>query len=334
MKYFFLRNLKSIKMISSIILLIFFIISCSQKPMKVDEFVGFTEISPGEEALIEWSFDNADYVRVDGFVKSFSASDDFTVRPKESTKYRIIAYQDNDSIALNWRIFIKDEISSSAPQKGPSDLKAVSTSPSHEKSEYFHGIKKSDEKSIPSHLKIMRASYLISKLKSCDVRAIVLDDYGNYLSALSDKENINWNSTNFCKLGEHIEKGLEFKEKNFSQSDPNVNVGISLDNSASAEYNVPVLKYIYEFSSALDPNDQLMMSYFNHNNATPVKLMSAGKANLSLKDISIPHPSGLNALYKSAFKSIVDLGKDNDKETIYINNNRVPKVNSSAFSIG
>ncbi|MGA2296952.1 MAG: OmpA family protein [FCB group bacterium] len=309
-------NLQSYIYLTIAVLSTLIITSCAHAPIEVKKITGYNEIKEGDEATIEWDFKNADKVKIEGFWGVFEPTDKFFVKPKKSRTYRIIAYRENgDSLVVNTIVNIKQE----APKEvktGPTSIEYSNLKASTNISDYLEGFLQTDGTIKPTSLKVMRTIYPYSTGNFL-VRALLMDENGNFLQGCSLDQSANWIATLNCDgLNNNLNIG-NFTERDNSLSS-NIDVGILLDNSSAAKNNEDVLAQIKKFIPFLTQKDNIMLSVFNHSLIPVFKLSSPDKSFVEMQGFLLPPADGLNALYKSAYQSISDLNKGLNKTKILV----------------
>jgi outer membrane protein OmpA-like peptidoglycan-associated protein len=278
------------------------IYSCSRGPIKETYYPGFSEIKKGEEATIEWSFENADRVRIEGYDKEFKSSDKVVVSPLKTTKYTMVVYQDDKDTALyDWRVYVRSS-EKSEPQRGPEVLSGINVSPSYEASKYFRGIISPSNQVRAKQLKIIRKIYPNPLGEEIGIRALLLDEFGNYISGLNNEQVFSYSFNGQDEANQVQVKS--FGEKSYSASVPSLHLSFLLDNSAAAEFNSAVFGYLKESIAMLHSDDVVTFAHFNQNFRKYFEFQSAASAFLELSGRDLPPHSGLNALYKAAYFAV------------------------------
>ncbi len=288
------------------ILISLIIISCSKGPIRELYYKGFSEIKEGESAKIEWSFENADYVIIEGLDKQFSRIDSINVSPLKTTKYIIKAYQDEgDSLIMDWRVYVR-QTKKAEPVRGPELLKGMNLSPSSRPSKLLEGMVSFKSIEQPKQIKIIRKIYTSPLTDEMGMRAIILDEFGNYIYGAKIDGNIKYTLDNYSSENFSVNT---ISEKSYSVSSPSLSISLLLDNSASAESNQALQNFIKEWISTLHSNDLVSFTYFNHYFRKQFEYLPAANAFLSMSSQDIPQNSGVNALYKALFNSISNIDK-------------------------
>lgn len=284
--------------------------SCASLPIEVKDFEGWSEIDPGGSADLKWHFANADYVKIEGYDREFEEMDSLSVSPAETSKYLFHAIQDeDDTVSLTWRVFVSNK--QREPQTGPAMLNTDAFRPSYEESEYLSGIFTVQNGSIPARMRIMRTVYPRFENDPARFHAIVLDRFGNYLTGLSNIDSTGFEASLYCKMGTFEHSPDFFREDLYTIDEPPSNICLLLDNSMAAEYNAPAVESARNFPGKLDSSDGFMFSIFNHDYYNIIPLQENETALAEMNNSEIPIPSGLNALYKSIFLSLIKLGENN-----------------------
>jgi len=140
------------------------------------------------------------------------------------------------------------------------------------------------------------------------IRAIPLDEFGNYLADYSSiDEDITWSLSKKCQSLENEVEIDEYFEQPFDDK-TNLDIGIAFDNSAASSQSFEVINYIKDFIQYLSPEDNIFFSTFNQNYLQMFALSPPEKALWELENLELADPIGLNALYKAAYKTTAKLG--------------------------
>ena len=288
--------------------LMMFIWACSSLPIQIENFEGMSEIDKGGSALMKWKFINAEYVRVEGLNGYFNPTDSFRVSPDETKKYAITAYSGSDSVSNSWRVFVKDS-QSGQPQRGPSGFYPLQMETSYDINEYLNGLMYYSNSAAPGKISVMRTIYPKDGSGHFQLRFMLMDEMGNHICGLGDKMPDDLAVEIDCLAGK---KGLNpgnWEEKIFSDIDPGVNINILLENSASATPNPAIIDILKELTANLDPADNFALTMFNQKYHVEIPLSFSGKAAEQLMAMPVKPVSGLNAVYRAAFNSLVEQGK-------------------------
>ncbi len=291
--------------------------SSSPPPPAKDIFEGFSETGHDGKALINWHFLNADKVLIGGIEDEFQPLDSVIVRPKKSKKYFFSIISDDDTTSNVWRVYVPKKVKKlNFAFQQP---KAGKYSPSYKESKYFKGILSDSKIFSPSRIKVMKTSIDDSNKETCRVRALILDEFGNYLPGYSrDSGNVKWSGQHYCTMGVISEKIDNFTENQYKPGYPNLDVAIALDNSASAEYNYPIIEYVREYQKSLSARDNFMFSYFDQKLHNVVPMKNAELAGDDLSGMELPAPHGLNAFNKAAYKTLVEMSSEANDNTKFM----------------
>ncbi len=294
----------------------FMLPSCSSSPPPPpkDIFEGYSEVGHDGKALMKWYLLKADKVLITGIDGEFKPLDSVVVSPKKSRKYYFSVISGEDTVSNIWRVYVPKKVKKIdfAFQQPKHDKYP----PSYKESKYFTGILTNTKLYSPARIKVMKTSFIDSSKDTCRVRALVLDNFGNYLPGYaSDSGNVKWSGQHYCTMGVIGEEIKTFTEKPYTPGHPNIDVAIALDNSASAEYNYPVKEYVREYLKSLSVRDNFMFSYFNQNLHNVVPLKNAEMAMRDLSGMEIPAPKGLNAMNQAAYKTLAAMASKVDENT-------------------
>ena len=191
-------------------------------------------------------------------------------------------------------------------QRGPVVYKHKKLAASFEKTGYLNGFAKATPVAQPKLLKIMRTINPLDNQQFL-IRALALDEYGNYLSGLGLFEDVVWSIGRKSGTINDKKDLEEFFEQPFADS-IHLDIGIALDNSAASGQHVEILNQIKEFIQYLSPEDNLFFSAYNQNYLQMFALSPPEKALWEFDNLTLNKSEGLNALHKAAFKSIEKLG--------------------------
>lgn len=300
-----------------LLLLVIYLYSCgSTKPISIVKNEGFSEINKGEKAKIEWELKNADYVSIEGINDYLPPAGHIYVSPVVTTKYKLIAYQKNDSLVLYWRVFVRDADTPSGTSDG---IVADKISKSYEDSDYLIGY--DEESRLPERLKIIRTFYPYGSVNKARVNAIIIDDKGNFVTQCQDN---GWSGEHICGSMNFSEEITGVKQEEYISGDYGLDLMILLDNSAPVQNNLNTLFNIKSFLGSLNKADRIAFSYFNHEINTPVP-MGPSKSNIEqINDLKLPAANGLNGMYRAIYKSLKDLPAESK-------NNRALMLITAAF---
>ncbi len=300
-----------------IIIIVILISGCASPPLELVDLKGFSVIQKGETAKLKWHFNYADEVTIDKIQGVFNGLDSAYVSPSEDTQYIITVHQDDETMRYSWRVFVNPKDTGS-PRRGPQTLTPLDLNQSYKPSEFLSGkIDKGSDYAL-RQIKLMRIIHPGDDNDKLELQFLILDQYGNYIPGLSEKQ-AQINIENFCRHETSQIKLSVLNEQEFTSSDDGLNIGISVEKSAAAKNLPQLIKNLKEFSSKLDQSDAMMFSTFNQNIEQVTKLLPAENAHWRLKTYAHPEKSGLSALYKTAFKSIVQLGSSKKEgKNLYI----------------
>ncbi len=299
-----------------ILLIITFFVSCTT-PEKVTltptKFNGYTEINAGDSATISWEIANATKVRVLNLKRNFDAIDSIKVAPLETTIYDIVASapNSNDTLKLNWRVYVNGE--KSVIQRGP-DLNS-NIAPSYNESDYLSGIIDANTSPKLHNLKILRYQYSPTGKNNVLLRLLPLDEFGNYITNFDDKQfSLNyWNIINNCNNVKSTEPVSEIKEINHKNDSVNFDMAICLDNSSFASDYYSVYDQLLYFTSSLSDKDNLKYTLFNHKILQDIPLLPTIHTNDKLNSSKPDSPDGFSAIYKVLYNNAKTLAEANNK---------------------
>lgn len=319
-----------IRIIVLLLLASVFYACTSSKPISSNKFKGYSQISQGEIATMEWDFANATNVRVDLYDKLYNAVDSAKVSPNSTKEYQITAFHETDTVAYKWTVeVVNDEKTTEADKPTITETKPStqtpnkvepkptaeipSYTPNSTNSEYINGA--IGPEAAPVRIKIMHS---IRNEKTLELKTIILDENGNFINGLNSKV-VDLSFIQKCKKSTNSAGDLQIQEVHKSEG---TDYSIIFDNSSVAEFNFPLLERVLNFSESLIPEDRLMFSYFNHNYTEYLPLQPQEEFYEAFKGYDLPKPSGLSGLYKAVYSNLLDftskVSKDKNKAIILI----------------
>lgn len=286
----------------------------------------FYQISEGEEVEIEWEFENAHRVTVEGFTGSFLPEGMVKVRPDVSREYKIVAYK-GFADSLIWTVYVevlakieKEINSSKSIQTGKPVLSNKFTQASYKESEFLNGIINKDVSTGPNELRIVRFR-LNEKAENAQLYTLLMDKLGNFISGFGDKSlPLTWNATNICARTSANYSDLSFEELSAARQNEFVDFAILIDNTGFSK-NDSIKKPLKSFISGMNSNDKVLISVFNHRYLNIFKLMPPETALFGLDDMFIlPKANGFSASNDALFHTIKRLedGKNRNRALVLI----------------
>lgn len=279
----------------------------------VQSINGSEVITEGEPGFLRWSFANTDSVRVDGLPTSFHDIDVVYVSPVRTTTYRIVGYSGKDSIETSHTIRVEPREEPQTENKGniatggalaPTDGDNEYVSPLQESltpSTTYAGISQYGDR--PEQLKIMRI-LPVSAGKSPIFHAIVLDQYGNFLS---NRSAISGTIKSNC-VGSFTTLSMTADIREIEeQQRPAVSIAICADYSLQMDAHLPALEDAYrQFFYALTPKDEVSFVPFDHRTEPLFQRIAPPQALTSFAPDTpgLPNPSSLTAVYKAAYAGV------------------------------
>lgn len=268
--------------------------SCtSSKPIRQEMFDGISEIKSGEKAVIKWKFKNANKVVVDNISMTFEPKDSIVVSPDESTKYKVTAMHETDTVSYFWRVNVIKQVSktseSSKENESNQDI-------SINESEYVKGI--ANTGNTPYYIKVMRVNESGSEY---NFKALVLDRFGNYLTGFNSKDEIKL--FNNCETGRNqiLFKNVEEIEL---PKDSRIELGILVENSFNSKNINDLISNICKNLSTNYKDDFTSISYYNQKLNRILPMVSNSDIPNLISDKFVNYNFGLNALYKSITKYV------------------------------
>lgn len=285
----------------------------------------FYQINEGDKVEIDWEFENAHRVKVEGYAGSFLPEDKIIVRPDVSTEYKVIAYK-GFSDSLIWTVYvevlakIKEDKQKKEIQTGAPVLTEQFVRPSYEESEFLNGIISEDISTGPDELRIIRVRRN-EKSEKAEVFALLMDKLGNFISGYGDKkDSVTWNATNICARTSANYSALSFEELSADKQKEYVDFAVLIDNSCFAD-NDSIKKPLEFFLRGMNSNDKVLVSVFNHRYLNIFKLMPPETSLFGFDDMFIlPKASGFSASNDAMINTVkaLDDGKNRHRALVLI----------------
>lgn len=285
----------------------------------------FIQVKEGETAEIEWNFENAHRVKIEGFAGSFLPEGSIEVKPEVSTEYKLTAYR-GFTDSLDWTVYVEVLADFDTAQKkheikpGEPILVEKFTQPSYVESEFVSGIITQDVSTGPNELRIVRKKYS-PDTKKAEVYTLLMDNLGNFISGYAKKkDSVTWNATNTCGQVSANYSNLKFDELSRNKDGSNVDFAVIIDNSGFAQ-DVNIKEPLKNFIKGMNIEDKVLISVFNQNYLNIFKLMDPQAAVLGFDDMfEIGKPSGFSASNNAMIHAIqgLNLGKNRHRALVLI----------------
>lgn len=294
-------NLKKKKMkINNILYLfisLFILVSCSSnKEIELDSFEGVSRVNEGDTLTIDWKFNNAHYVSIKDIPQNFNAQDSLTFVPKRNTKLEFSAINEEDTLSLTWRVYVKvDE------EKVEEEKEISKYENSYIESDYFSGVHQDPKNFIPKNIKMM--GYNDNEDSTISYKVLLLDEFGNYIPGIQNNDFLIWNITNSC--GEYKDLISIDKYEEEKISDKRTAIKVLLDNSKAAEYNQSLLFHIKDGLTKINSNSVASLAVFNQDYQDIFDFKNINEIKNS--EINIVKNDGLNAIFKNAYKALAEM---------------------------
>lgn len=261
--------------------------SCSKR-IEIERFEGNSQVKAGEDAVLQWKFNKADYVLIEGFKEQMPPEGTLNVKTEKSKTYKFTAVNYFDTLQAEWAVNVTNEIKTGAESAAFPEMKE-----SFKLSPYLTGFAGAEGEYEPDRIKVMRT--YSDEISACKARFIVLDQYGNYLRGMASPEILHTISS---VKGSNLPTSL-LTEKWTSAPEKQLNVHILADNSAAAERNIEVLKALKDFSTEYRLVDKYSFAWFNNSEYLEYNLPQ--DENVSFNSIDNPMPNGFNSIFKYTF---------------------------------
>lgn len=293
----------------------------------INNFTTFQVVQDAEPAVINWDFENVDYVTISGSPTRYKSKDRIELQTSGSNIIEVLAHhQSTDFIALKSYIFRKNTSEATLldmqVRKGPTIPAYNELSRSFNESSFINGLIGESTSKPPYSLKIMRMKIKDQVNMEYFIRMIILDKFGNYIEGLkSSNKKINWFADNNCINGNEdpiLVSVNNFKEINRLKSEDALDLSILVDNSSSTDTNLEIYEYLKIFFGTLAHNDNVMLSYFNQDFYNLFSLQKPQSAISQISKSTMPKPSGMNSMYKALHKAISEFKSKNRKAMILI----------------
>lgn len=265
--------------------------------IKVDEFKGVSQIKKGEKASLKWSFFNAEKVRIKELQRNYNPIDSVNVSTDSNSIFNFVITKGTDTLTLQWRVFVDEKDETSIEITKLSEISDFAK-PSYINSEYFRGTQSAKAVSTIKNLKVMRHEFPYKGMNFVRINALILDEFGNYVSGLSDSGSNVANVIAETGCLSIIRKSNIKSLAEISESDDvNVDFALLLDNSAIAGDYYPIYDEISSLLKSSSPNDRFALYNFNQNFKENIPLKSIKEINDS--DIIASKAGGFSAIFKS-----------------------------------
>ncbi len=298
---------------------------------EVSDFKGHSEVQKGEEALIDWDLNGCDSVTIQGIPGSYKSSDNFYITANIDRVLKFNAHRNDTIHNLDWNIHVIDE--GEEVQSVASDINEVQKTkakedyekgkpvemsetgeahpedfnilPSFYETKYFSGILKYNGKTKPNTFRIIGIDY--SKgYENIEVKGILLDEFGNFLSNYYEQKNSPTSILQYCKTGIAGDLLKKPNEMHYGENTP-LHFSLAIENSAAAWKNSEFVPNLSEFIQRLDNNDIFSFYTFNQNITEKIVDQNKLQAVKSFENIHIDASNGFNSFNKTAYKSVKNL---------------------------
>ncbi len=291
-----------------------FLTGCSgAKPLtkiKTVDFKGVTQSMKGEKPVLKWNFENADKVKINGIQRNYNPVDSISVSADTTKIYNFIVIKENDTLNLVWRVFV-DQPASGIETGKLTDI-INQTKPSYINSNFLRGVQSNKSTTDVKALKIMRHYYPFESKNSIRAKALVLDEFGNYISGFGTKGTgfIELNGTTGCTGNIKNSPVTGFREFTAEDDSNGVDFALVLDNSSIAGDYFPIYEQIKTFLKGYSQDDRFALYNFNQNFKETISLKSSKE--ISDSEITGVKSGGLSAIFKSLKYSIEHLTTESD----------------------
>lgn len=324
--------------------------SCADKSITPIGFRSEKQLKAGEMDTIRWNFKNATKVMVSGLKKDFLPKDSLILNPNTDAELTITAINKyfDDTLKLKYRIELisnrgespKTEIAKPAeaesqpaetaqhdtsaraqtseftklPIRGPEVLIERKLGKSDRENEYFVGMAGKQSQAEPYKLKVMRVEYPESTQEAFKLRAILLDNNGNFIpNASAIQGGSRWIIDQLCE-SDKLTYSYAFAPEIGQSHIEDLEIAILEENSFAAERSHEVRLAIEKFIPMLDPPDKVMYGYFNQNLNVTIPLVSRDEALSKLANLpQAPAPSGSCSSHKALYSALKSLAEGTSK---------------------
>lgn len=306
-----------------ILIALIFLFSCRSPKIIVEQVSELQEINQGDSVWIHWKFLNASSVKLPIFEKEFNPIDSILLRPLNSTRVDIIAYnQKGESLVQSVYVLVRPleakEQQKTPIQRGPLgtiDLKSIKNT---ERSSFFSGFV-SNSIDNAERLKIFRIS-LSRNLDSCQINFGLLDSSGNMIYDL-------YNYSSDSKLEVISECPKSILKSNIYSFPKSLTYGRNLRLFVLIDYSVlhllPNIKeQLIEGLKYLESTDKLSLSFVGVNLTTLLPLQSYDFAYWKLKSQAFNPRTDLSSIYRSLY-NLLDEVVPGENSTIILITNRM-----------
>lgn len=297
------------KKLLAFLLFAFLLFSCSKQAIVFEPMPDWQQVNQGEDLKISWSVKNADYVKFEGVEGQFKTTDYIRVKPTGFTKYNIIAFSGKDSLMRTVRVTVLSGVAQDI-KTGPEAFSKKSLSQSIKESDNLNGVLESSVSNGPTCLRIIRSVYPDANGEFFNIRFLLLDQFGNFISGLCEKDN-KFNEAQIDYIASAESKDETYPLNNVSEIGIKFNqyldLAVLFDNSLMSQLNNSVVPAMKECISYLTTDDNILLSAYNHNYQQLIPLNSVFKVDYEIDRMKMPKNEGLSALYKSAYKTLEQL---------------------------
>jgi outer membrane protein OmpA-like peptidoglycan-associated protein len=288
----------------------------------------FIQIKEGETATIEWDFENAHRVKIEGYAGSFLPEGSIKVHPDVSKEYKLTAYK-GFTDSLDWTVYVEviSEAGDVVREQKPKEVKPGETiltepfkQPSYVESEFVSGIVSRDVSTGPDELRIVRVKY-DKNSGEAEVYALLMDKLGNFISGYGEKKDeVAWNCNNTCGKVSANYSRLTFEELPDGEANDFVDFVVLIDNSGFSS-NGNIAEPLKTFIRGMNARDMVAVSAFNQSYLNIFKLTDPQTALLNFDDLFILPPEfGFNATNEALGHSIelLETGKNRHRALVLV----------------
>lgn len=297
-------------------------IACSSNRLQLNKISGYLEIYEGDSCLVSWDFSNAKYVEIPIEGKRFNARDSFVVRPYNSTRYDIIAYNESgDSLVQYVYVVVKEKeeaekLSTGPIQRGPLISPNIKELQSEERSEYFSGMLSGSLDKV-SQMKIVRGK-LDTQTDSIELDFLLLDEFGNFIQDIT-----NYTSDIKIELAQScgnraFREILEFPNTYLHNN--RLSCYLLVDKGILSNGSNPIGE-ISDGVKFLDNDDGFSFSIFGNDLETLIPIENFDKGYWDLQKLALKPEIELSAIYKSLYNLILSIPDGSNSIVILVTNN-------------
>ncbi|NLO19512.1 MAG: VWA domain-containing protein [Ignavibacteria bacterium] len=297
--------------------------ACGSFPIEIKQLTRELSIEEGDKATVVWKFKNALLVKTDYDNKLYNPIDSIVLQPQSATVIKITAFSsEKDSLIVFSNIEIRkklEKFTNGEIHRGPLSVEEEASAESQAASYFKKGELDYSRANPPVNFKTVGAIYPYYSPNSCLMKALILDEQGNFLRNIDEQDALQIEAKTYCGEDEYSQSINKIELIDDTTSDFYSDNLIILDLSSKSRNHFQVYQQILQFAKQLSSKDNLGFSMFNQSYRQIVPISEAEAANLALSNTALPEKSGLNSLLSSIRSAIYQLkGNSSDKKNVIV----------------